>query len=98
VVVQKRGSLPIFFGRSSISAEGEFLAEEAWNCDGQSSNKESRHNRKGEDPLECYNLSQELCDTKSGSQDAKLKSHCIVLEGDQEEAPKDQDTPDGNIS
>jgi len=98
VVVQKRSSFTILLSRSCLSTESELLAEEARNCNDQCRNKESGHNGKSEDPLKCYNLSQELGDTKSSGQDTQLESHSVVFEGDQEETSKHQDTPDGNVS
>lgn len=47
------------------------------NGDGQ--HEENRHDDKGEDPLECNDLSLELGDTNCGGQDAESKAHGVVL-------------------
>jgi len=83
VVIQERSSLLV--RRNSVSSEANLLAKDAWDSDDKGAEEQSSHDRKGKDPLESDDLSQELTNTEGSCQDTECKAHGIVLESNEKE-------------
>jgi len=83
VVIQERGSFLV--RRHSVSSEADLLAKDAWDSDDKGAEEQSSHDRKGKDPLESDDLSQELTNTEGSCQDTECKANGIVLESNEEE-------------
>lgn len=98
MIVEKRSSLAIFFSGSRLPAPGDLFAKQARNGNCQSCKEQDTHDSEREDPLESDYLPQELCDAKGCSQNTEFKAHRVVLVGYQEEASKDEDSPDGDVA
>lgn len=61
------------------AAERDVSACPGRNGNDQGQDEQHRHDGEGEDPLEGDNLGEELADTESGSQDAQVESHGVIL-------------------
>jgi len=85
VIIQKRSSLLVCRYNALISSEAEFLSEDTWNRDEESSDKQYGHNNESKDPLEGNGFSKELTNAKRCGQNTKFKTDSVVLENDQEE-------------
>lgn len=70
---------------------GVVNAENTRNSNDDGTDEESCHNRKGEDPLEGHNLSEELSHTERSSQCAEGETHRVILVDDQEKQAINQD-------
>jgi hypothetical protein len=79
VVIQKRSSLLVCWNNRLISANTEFLAENAWNANEQSKDEEGSHDGKSKDPLESNDLGEKLTDTKRSCEDTESKAHGVIL-------------------
>lgn len=79
VVFQERSALLIGRDDVLLGAEAEFLAKDTWNGDDESSQEEGGHDGKGEDPLECNGLGEELANAESCREVAESESHRVVL-------------------
>lgn len=80
VVIQKRSSLLVGWYDVLVSSEADFLPEDAWNGDDQSSEEEDSHDDESKDPLKGNGPGKELPNSESSCQDAKCEAHGIVLQ------------------
>lgn len=80
VVVGKQGST---LGVSlCLSSPGEIIAGGGRDCDTDGGDEEGGHDCECENPLESNDLSEELANTDGRGEDAKVKSHGVVLRHD----------------
>jgi len=87
VTIQKRSSFGIRFDSGLLSSEEANLpAICSWNGNAKTGDEESRHDCKGEDPLQGGGLQVELSNTKRRREDGESEADSIVLERNEEEA------------
>jgi len=96
-VIQKWGSLLVWWNNSALTSEADFLAEDAWNSDDEGGEEENSQNDEGKDPLEGKGLNEELSNAKGCGQDAEGKANGVVLVCKEEEKSIHQDSPDEDI-
>jgi len=68
-----------------ILSETNLLAKDAWDGNEEGSDKQGSHDGESEDPLEGDSSDEELVNTERSTDDAKSKTHGIVLVDDKEE-------------
>lgn len=95
LLLQQRLSLSVFVDNSA-ALEG-VLADETREANQDGQDEQDGHNGECKDPLKGDDVSEELGNTQSSTENAQVEAHSVVLVGDEEEETIAQDGPDHDV-